>query len=333
MLISIIIPNRNGAATIARCLEAALASRVGQDFEVVVVDDASTDDSVEIIRRYPCRLIRLARHQGAAGARNAGAAHACARLLFFTDADCVPREDTLALAARALSAGGPQTIVGGTYTARPHDDSFFSRFQSAFIHYSETKRAAEPDYVATHALAIHAETFNRHGGFAEGPMPILEDVEFSHRLRRAGCRLVIDPAIQVRHIFNFTLLRSLRNAWVKARYWTLYSLRNRDLFADSGTASHELKANVAACLAGMLGLGGYVLTQAPGWLGLALFVLAGDLLVNRGLVRAFIGAGGRSFAAAATLYYLFVYPLAVGAGALGGAAAFLARAFRTESVR
>lgn len=332
-MISIIIPNRNGAATIGRCLEAAFASSVDQPFEVVVVDDASSDESADIIRRYPCRLIRLARHHGAAAARNIGAAQSRARLLFFTDADCVLREDTLALAWRALSAGGPQTVIGGTYTVRPHDDSFFSRFQSAFIHYSETKHAADPDYVATHALAIHAETFRRHGGFAEAFMPILEDVEFSHRLRRAGCQLIIDPAIQVRHIFNFTLLRSLLNACVKARYWTLYSLRNRDLLADSGTASHELKANVAACLAVTLILGGYFLTQAPAWLGLALVVCAGDLLVSRGLVRQFAGAGGRGFAAAATLYYLFVYPLAVGAGALGGAALFVARALGSRNPR
>lgn len=332
-MISIIIPNRDGAATIGRCLEAALASRIDTPFEVVVVDDASSDGSVDIIRRYPCRLIRLARHCGAAAARNAGAAASRAELLFFTDADCVLREDTLAMAWRALAAGGPRTVVGGTYTVRPADEAFFSRFQSAFIHYSETKRAADPDYVATHALAIHAATFGRHGGFAEAFLPILEDVEFSHRLRRAGCRLVIDPAIQVRHIFNFTALRSLRNAFVKARYWTLYSLHNRDLLADSGTASHELKANVVASLAATLSLGAYFVTQAPSWLALALVLIGGDLLVCRGLVRAFAGAGGSPFAVAATLYYLFVYPLAVGAGALGGAALYVARASGRQDSR
>lgn len=333
MFVSIIIPNRNGAATIARCLDAVFTSRFGKSFEVIVVDDASSDNSVEIIRRFPCRLIRLTRHHGAAGARNAGAAHSRGEMLFFTDADCLLREDTLTLAWQALSAPDPPTVVGGTYTAVPHDDSFFSRFQSAFIHYSETRRAAAPDYVATHALAIRTDTFQRYGGFAESFLPILEDVEFSHRLRRAGCRLVIDPAIQVRHIFNFTLFRSLHNACVKARYWTLYSLGNRDLLADSGTASHELKANVVACLAGTLGLGVYLLTQAPGWLGFALALFAGDVLINRGLLRGFRAAGGRSFAAAATLYYLLVYPLAVGTGAIGGAALFLARAFHSGNPR
>jgi glycosyltransferase involved in cell wall biosynthesis len=332
VFISVIIPNRNGANTIARCLEAAFASG-HPGFEVVVVDDASTDESVGVIQRFPCRLIRLAHRHGAGGARNVGAAHARGELLFFTDSDCLLRDDTLAAACRKLSAAEPTTVAGGTYTPLPHDDTFFSRFQSVFIHYCETKRADDPDYVATHALAIRAETFRRHGGFAEGFLPILEDVEFSHRLRRAGCRLVIDPAIQVQHVFDFNLFRSLRNACVKAMYWTLYSLRNRDLLVDSGTASHELKATVASYFIGLLCVGGYLLTGAPAWLLVAAVLFSGNLLFNRGLLRGFRAVGGRPFAAAAGCYYLFVYPLAVGAGALGGAALFLAGARRPGGIR
>jgi GT2 family glycosyltransferase len=323
LLISVIIPNRNGSGTLARCLEAAFASR-DPNFEVVVVDDASSDRSADIIGRFPCRLIRLGRHHGAAGARNVGAAHSRGELLFFTDADCLLLENSLCAARGALSAGDAGTVAGGTYTLVPGDDSFFSRFQSVFIHHSETRRAGDPDYVATHALAIRAETFRRHGGFAEGPLPILEDVELSHRLRRAGCTLLVDPAIQVRHIFNFNLYRSLRNARVKAKYWTLYSLRNRDLLADSGAASHGLKANVAAFLLWTLCAGTYFVTTAPAWLGFALALLAGAMFANRGLLGAFRAAGGRAFAVRAALYYFFVYPLPVGLGALGGAALFLA---------
>jgi len=332
VFISVIIPNRNGANTIARCLKAAFASGY-PGFEVIVVDDASTDDSVGVIQRFPCHLVRLARRHGAAGARNVGAAHARGELLFFTDSDCLLRDDTLIAACHKLSTGEPTTVVGGTYTPLPHDDTFFSQFQSVFIHYSETKRADDPDYLATHALAIRAETFQRHGGFAEGFLPILEDVEFSHRLRRAGCRLVIDPAIQVRHIFNFNLFRSLRNACVKAMYWTLYSLRNRDLLVDSGTASHELKANVMSYFVGLLSVGGYLLMDAPAWLVVAAALFAGNVLFNRGLLRRFRAAGGRPFAAAAGCYYLFVYPLAVGTGALGGAALFLAGGRRSRGPR
>lgn len=335
-LVSVVIPNRNGAATIGQCLEAAFASRHDR-FEVIVVDDCSTDGSVAVIGRYPCRLARLGHHGGAARARNVGAAHARGEILFFTDADCLLQPDTLALACRALAAAGPRTVVGGTYTSLAHDRSFLADFQSVFIREAETKHAATPDYLATHALAIHAETFRQSGGLPEGPLPILEDVAFSHQLRRAGYQLTLDPAIEVRHIFNFTLRRSLANAWTKARYWTMYSLANRDWLNDSGTASHGLKTNVVAWfLCALFALAGAA-TASTVWLGPLMALQAGNLWVNRRLLAAFTSAKGAGFALAAMFYYLFIYPLAVGAGALAGLAQYrlrdARRAFATGASR
>lgn len=329
-LISIVVPNRNGAATIGRCLEAALASR-HRNFELIVVDDASEDDSLDRIRDFPCRVVQLPRHGGAARARNAGARASRGEVLFFTDADCLLEPDALARAVETLR-GGADLVVGGTYTLAACEPRFFDRFQSVFIHHFETKRAPQADYLATHALAVFAKTFRRHGGFAENGLPILEDVEFSHRLRRAGCRLVMDPAIEVRHVFDFSLGRSLRNAFRKARYWTCYSLGNRDLLADSGTASHQLKLDFAAwCLSAAL-IAAASGAVAPGWMAAVLAVQAANAYASRGLLRDFHRAHGLAFASAATLYYLLVYPLAVGAGALAGLWSYRAHERRAPEV-
>lgn len=327
--ISVIIPNHNDAATLAACLRAALVSRYPH-FEVIVVDDASTDNSVEVILRHPCRLVRLGGHGGAAKARNAGAAVARGEVLFFTDADCLIGPDTLALACATLEAAGASAAVGGTYTRLPHDHAFFSMFQSIFIRDAETKHARAPDYLATHALAINIETFRRSGGFPESLLPILEDVAFSHRLRRAGYRLLLDPAIEVRHIFNFTLARSLANAYTKARYWTMYSLANRDGLVDSGTASHELKANVAAWLACALLALACLMNAEPRWLVVVLLIQTANLWFSRRLLAAFRAARGRRFALGATLYYLLLYPLAVGTGAGAGMVRYPGWAGRRE---
>lgn len=315
--ISIIIPNRNGASTIGRCLEAAFACRYG-NFEVIVADDRSDDRSLAIIERFRCRLVQLDRHGGASAARNAGAAAARGELLFFTDADCLLGEDALAVAAESYRRLGPGVIVGGTYTPDPYDADFFSRFQSVFVNHSETRQAGNADYAAGHAMVIAAEDFRRSGGFEEDFLPVAEDVEFSHRMRRAGYRIVIEPGLQVRHMFGFSLGRSLRNAAFKAQHWTRYSLRNRDILADSGTASTELKANVLLCLTGLvLLLGGIVAGFWPMLLAAAL-LFAASLLVSRGLIVAFFRAGGTAFGLAAVLYYLSLYPLAVAAGGFAG---------------
>jgi glycosyltransferase involved in cell wall biosynthesis len=316
-LISVIIPNRNNSATIGRCLKALFASHHDR-FEVIVVDDCSDDDSTGIIRAFPCNLVRLRTHQGAAHARNMGALHSRGRILFFIDADCLVQKGTLARVEQAALLAGPHAVLGGTYTALPADQDFFSAFQSAFIRYFETKRPADPDYIASHAMAVHAETFRKSGGFPRQLLPMIEDVHFSHTLRKAGYRLLMDPAIEVTHIFNFSLQRSLRNALRKSFYWTIYSLGNQDLFADSGTASRELKVNVASWFIAAGALAAGILLSVPVLPAFASAMVLENVLVNRKLLQAYWRAGGSRFALKAAAYYLLVYPMAVGAGAAGG---------------
>jgi glycosyltransferase involved in cell wall biosynthesis len=313
--ISVIIPNYNGACTIGECLDAVCSSDHG-DFEVIVVDDCSTDGSVEVIRRFPCSLVILERNSGAAVARNTGARNSSGEVLFFIDSDCVVDRDTLSIADKTIE-GHEDAVFGGTYNRLPFDDNFFSVFQSVFINYSETK-SDEPDYVATHAMVIGRELFEKSGGFSEDFMPILEDVEFSHRLRRAGIALKMNPEITVRHIFNFNAGRSLRNAFRKTKYWTVYSLRNRDLFNDSGTASRELKLNVLSFFCAVaLGLLSPLSGNASFLYAIPVVCLL-NLFLNRGFIFSLYETKGFLFALLATGYYAAVYPMAVGAGALAG---------------
>ncbi|MCP4379647.1 MAG: glycosyltransferase [bacterium] len=315
IFVSIIIPVRNGEATIARCLEAALASHY-ENFEVIIVDDGSDDRSAAIIKTFPCTLIQLPKPSGASRARNIGASHSKGDILFFTDADCLLKEDTLALAVDRLSSAGRNHVVGGTYTLHPADDGFFSAFQSAFINHSESRCGESTDYIATHAMALHACTFKASRGFAEKYLPILEDVDFSHRLRRTGHRLVMDDRIQVRHLFNYSLLGSIRNGFKKAKYWTIYSIHNKDLLADSGTASRAFKLNVVALFGSVLAAL-LVLISGNAWFAVIIAVLTVlNISVNREQVRVFFQARRRAFGF--VVYYLLIYPLAVGAGGLAG---------------
>jgi glycosyltransferase involved in cell wall biosynthesis len=323
-LVSIVIPVRNGAATLEACLRAAFASR-RRRFEVVVVDDASDDGSAEIARRFPCTLVRLERHGGVSKARNAGAAASAGELLLFIDADCILGPEALSIADGSYGAR-EDLVLGGTYTPVPWDRDFFSLFQSVAIHHFETKRDP-PDYVAAHAMAIDAGLFRRCGGFVEGSFlgvaAAVEDVELSHRLRRAGCELAMEPRLQVQHVFRFSLRRSLANAARKARYWTTYSMSRGDLFEDSGAASVELKANVLLGLVQAVLLAGAAALRATWPLAAALPLVALNLGMSRRLVAAWARAGGLAFSARATLYYFTLYAGAVAIGAAAGAAQYL----------
>jgi len=312
-----VVPNRNGAETIGHCLEALYASN-HDSFEVVVVDDCSEDNSVYTIKKFPCKLVELTSHAGAAAARNRGANISQGEIIFFTDADCLVLPDTLRIAEEAARKDGPQVVIGGTYTCRPFDRGFFSLFQSVFINYSELKKTGAPDYIATHAMVVHANTFKGSGGFREDFLPILEDVEYSHRLLRKGHILRMADRLLVKHVFNYTLGRSLRNAYAKSKFWMIYSLCNRDLFSDSGTASIELKTNVLLFYILLLGFCGLLLYPGlvPTASLLVLFFI--NVLINRRLMNMFLRTGGLLFAVPATAYYMLAYPLAVGIGAFSG---------------
>lgn len=315
--ISLVIPVYNGVDTIGACLDAVYAAD-NRPVEVIVVDDGSTDNSTDIIKRYPCRLVRLGRQTGSSTARNIGARHCKGEILMFIDADCLLREDTLFLAEKTVAELDPSVVVGGTYSKLPVDKNFFSTFQSLFIHFFESKNAENPDYVAGHALIMSAAGFKKSGGFPEHFLPLIEDVAFSHHLRRSGYRLLMNPDIQVGHIFSFDFFRSFANAYQKTKYWMVYSLSNRDLLADSGTASRELKFNVAAFLL----LAGVCLLKPflnPVWIfGLVTSILVSDLVINRNLFYLFFSTRGARFAFCAGFYYMFIYPIPICMGVVAG---------------
>ncbi len=107
-------------------------------------------------------------------------------------------------------------------------------------------------------MAISSEHFRKSGGFLEDFLPMIEDVEFSHRMREWGFKLIMNSEILVQHIFNFNFVKSLKNAFRKSFYWKIYSLKNKDIFKDSGTASIELKTNVAAWFLAALFTGSFI---------------------------------------------------------------------------
>jgi hypothetical protein len=133
-----------------------------------------------------------------------------------------------------------------------------------------------------------------------------------------GATLRMVPEIQVQHIFNFTLVRSMRNGIRKSKYWSIYSMKNRDLLSDSGTASREFKFNVLACFINILLILTGVLLKT--WLFMlpVLLLFGSNLFLNRHLVRSFYKVRGPFFAIPALVYYTFVYPFAVGIGVCSG---------------
>ncbi len=317
--LSVIIPNKNGAKTLDRCLRAVFET-LPDSAEVILVDDASRDGSIEIAKDFPCRVIPLANPVGAAIARNTGACHARGEILFFIDSDCIVQKDTFTIGVKAIEKAGRGWIVGGTYRPKAEDPGFFSTFQAQFVNYFESKTLESPDYIATHLMVMYRDDFLKTGGFWNNELPILEDVEFSHRAKRLGLRLKMIKGLYVGHIFNFDLFASLKNAFKKSLYWSIYSLKNRDIYRDSGTASIELKLT---SLLYIIFLSSSVLSFLwPVFLWVMGLALGLSLVINKGFYMSFYKNHGLFYMAGAVLYMSMVYPASVLMGALAGAVQF-----------
>src|SRR5260370_35318960 len=92
---SIIIPTFNGSSRIGNCLDSLMKQTVGQNVEILVVDDGSTDNTANVVRGHSSvRLITQA-NAGPASARNRGALEAQGKILLFTDDDCMQQPDVL----------------------------------------------------------------------------------------------------------------------------------------------------------------------------------------------------------------------------------------------
>lgn len=321
--VSVVIPIYNSARTITEVL-AALSRSEFQDFEIVMVHDSSTDDTAEVLKelskQYDFRLLEFPENRGVSKARNTGAEAARGEILFFIDADCIVRPDTLRLCIEEL-AKGESICVGGAYTPDAWDQDFYSNFQSLYINYVETKNE-RPDYIATHCMAIPKKIYQKFGGFREdyfvGHAASVEDVELSHRLLAAGYTLSRPHGIEVQHMFGYDLKKSIQNAIKKSKYWTMYSLHNRDVMKDSGAASYELKIDVFS--QSLIAL--FVLLTLIFKFWLLLIPAAMLYIVNSvSSIRLFSlmrRQKGWGFLLKAMGYYQFVYPYIVAWGSFRG---------------
>ncbi|MGD8792147.1 MAG: glycosyltransferase, partial [Anaerolineae bacterium] len=197
--LSVIVPVYNGAGTLGACLEALAQQTVSpDDYEVIVVDDGSSDDSARIAARHGATVLRQ-RQAGAAAARNRGARHARGEILLFTDADCRPEPDWIEEMVTPLA--DPQVAgVKGTYLTGQR--SAVARFAQAEYEEKYRRMAGMEriDFVDTYAAAYRRDVFMAHGGFDSSfPTASVEDQELSFRLAEAGHKLVFAPRARVYH--------------------------------------------------------------------------------------------------------------------------------------
>jgi len=212
MKFSVVIPTYNRAHTLRQTLAAATAQDFG-DYEVIVVDDGSTDDTARMMAtEFPgVRYIRQA-NRGPAAARNRGIQEATGEIIAFTDDDCVPPFDWLARLADGYVRYPHIAGVGG-YPEAPESllsQNILAQYERSIgrdeygAQQAEVLGGFECPAGGTNNMAYRRSVLEQVGGFDETfPYAAGEDADLKWRVCQTGAQLLYVP-VKMTHLQSYT---------------------------------------------------------------------------------------------------------------------------------
>jgi GT2 family glycosyltransferase len=306
--ISIIVPVYNSPKALRQCLS-ALQRSAGPSAEVIVVDDASTDDTGAVAAAMGVRVLRLTNNSGPGAARNYGARHARGDVLLFVDADVVVAPDVVGRVAEVLDKHADVAAVFGSYDNRPPAKGVVSQYRNLLHHFVHQDGNPEASTFWAGCGAIRRTVFEDIGGFDEKrfPRPSIEDIELGYRLRRAGYRILLDKGLQGTHLKKWTLGSVVwSDITCRAVPWSRLIIESKTAPDDLNLRGAQRLSVALVCLATAL-----LPVAAVRLEGLAAVTVAvvAVVVLNRGLFTFFYQQRGLPFAAACVplhlLYYLY----------------------------
>lgn len=195
--VSIVIPARNAERTLGECLSSmARLDYPEERRELIVVDNGSTDSTVEIAAGFPVRIVGEG-ERGRSQARNRGIAESRGEIVAFTDADCMATTGWL----RELASGFEEQDVwgvAGEIVAYPPSTAVERYVAAIHAHWQRDVLALSRPFVATPSAAFRRQTFDRIG-FFDPALPRAQDKDFGWRLLAAGMKVHYSPRAVVFH--------------------------------------------------------------------------------------------------------------------------------------
>src|SRR5881398_448178 len=233
--VSVIVCSYNGGRTLAACLD-SLGRLNYSDYEIILIDDGSTDDTRDIAEQFPHVRYIYQENHGLSHARNTGAAAAKGEVFAYTDSDCMADVDWLyyligtLLSCDYAGVGGPnvpppaQNWIQACVAAAPGGPS----------HVLLTDIVAE--HVPGCNMAFYRWAFENIGGFDAEYHKAGDDVDFCWRLQQAGCVIAFSATAIVWHHRRFTLRAFLKQQDGYGEAESLLRFKHLIFFGPTGTA-------------------------------------------------------------------------------------------------
>lgn len=306
--ISIIMPAYNAANLLPRVLAPLIEMRdKGEVEEIIVVDDVSSDNTVEVAENLGARVISMPVNSGPGAARNYAAQHSQGDILWFVDSDVIAWPDG-AQRVRDAFVSGEYAAVFGSYDELPDGTPWFSRYKNLThrFYHQNAQRNAETWWAG--CGAISADMFRKVGGFDVETyrVPSIEDIELGYRINETGGKILLEPELQGKHLKVWTVRNSIyTDIFCRALPWSRLMIARENVTNDLNTGTMErLRAGFAGLF--ILSIILSALMFSTFW-PLALALLATIFFLNIRLFIFFVQTGGVLFAIACLLYHQLYY--------------------------
>jgi glycosyltransferase involved in cell wall biosynthesis len=315
--LSIIVPAHNAAHDIAGCLSAIRASAMTFAHEIIVVDDASSDETGSIAAAFADEVIALpGTPRGPAFARNHGVAASRSPIAVFIDADVMVHADAIARMMAALDTHDIAAVFG-SYDDNPVASGIVSQYRNLLHHLVHQRSAGDVQSFWAGCGAVTKSAFNAVGGFDANRFhhPEMEDVELGYRLIDHGYRIMLDPEIRCSHRKKITLPGMIKSDFMRRGVpWAKVLLDRREFLAPRGLSlSVWERVSALTSVSFALSVIAAVIRDSPTLAILAVAALALFIIGNAGLLRRLARIRGVAFALAAVPLHLVYNVTAVAA--------------------
>jgi len=233
---SVIVPVFNSEKTISKCLKSLEKQTIKEKFEVIVVDDGSTDNTKKEVKKFKKVKYLYQKNKGPAAARNFGVRKAKGKIVVFIDSDCEADKNML---KELILPFKNKEIIGAQGSYKSKQTSLMAKFVQIEIEsrYELMKKSKFIDFLSTYCCAYRKKDFKEARGFDESfPMASGEDTELSYKLSKKGKKLIFNLKAFCYHQHPTSLIEYLKKKFYRA-YWRipLYSKHKEKAIKDSYT--------------------------------------------------------------------------------------------------
>jgi GT2 family glycosyltransferase len=231
------VPCYNAQDHIEQVLQAVLSQSL-KPAEVLVVDDGSKDQSLDLARKYPVRIIEHKTNKGLAAARNTALADMKTDYIASVDADCVPEPDWL---EKIMQGFKDQNIVGvGGRLKEVHDKSICDKWRAVHMGQFWSEEEDDPEFLFGSNTVFKRKALVDIGGYDDRFVNNFEDVDICRRIKAQGKKFIYNPQAIVNHLKQDSIATLLCTYWK----WRRHFYEQEQFYKNMGSLKSKLADNM-----------------------------------------------------------------------------------------